>query len=176
MTNHNQKQNNAPNTTKNKTVHQTWPKTKQHTNHNQKQNNAPNTTKNKTMHQTQPKTKQCTKHDLKQNTAPNMTYIQPNEPSSLVTEDALTQCYYLLHHILITRFSSSGMWQCVAWRAVPSVFKDHSSFIFGALQSFETSHYLHNFTGQTLQKTCIFINNDDDNNTVEHQMSQYKFI
>ena len=34
------------------------------TNHNQKQNNAPNTTKNKTMHQTWPKTKHCTKHDL----------------------------------------------------------------------------------------------------------------
>ena len=92
-------------------------KTKQCTNHNQKQNNAPNTTENKTLHQTWPKTKPC----------------------SLVNEDALTQCYYLQHHILITGFSSPGMWQCVIWQVVPSVFKDHSSLIFGALQSFEMS-------------------------------------
>ena len=112
-----------------KTLHQTRSKTKHCTKHDRKQNNAP----------TWPKTKQCIKHELKQNTALNTTYTQSNEPCSLVTDDALTQCYYLLHHILITGFKSSGMRQCVAWQAVPRVFKDHSSLIFGALQSFEMS-------------------------------------
>ena len=38
-----------------------------------------------------------------------MNYIQPNKPCSLVIEGALILRYYLLHHILITAFKSSGM-------------------------------------------------------------------